>query len=340
MDSLVSIAIPLYNTARFLPAALDSLLAQDHTHWECLLWDDGSTDGSSQIAAEYARRDPRIRLLGDGRNHGVGVASASALAVARGDHLGVLDADDVLEADALSSMLAFMAARPQLGMAYSQYVEIDEDGNELGPGARFRIPYSPHRLLLEFMTYHFRLMRADAYRAIGGFDPAMQVSADYDLCLRMSERFPVEHLARPLYRYRIRRASISQGNRLRQVRASFDAAQRALQRRGMARDHALALGLRARHVLRPKPVQGLDPAAGLGASAPDAEQCLRQSPPFDPANASPGGDWAEQIEERYYAFVADAQRRGLDARYDCALEIDSWHILQPLRPFGGAGSWR
>ena len=50
--------------------------------------------------------------------------------------------------------------------------------------------------------------------------------------------------------------------------------------------------------------------------------------------------WVEQIEDRYRAFVAAVQRRGLDAHYDCALEIDSWHILQPLRPFGGAGNWR
>ena len=64
---LVSIAIPIHDIARFLPAALDSLMAQTHTHWEGLLWDDGSTDGSSEIAAAYARRDPRFRLLGDGR---------------------------------------------------------------------------------------------------------------------------------------------------------------------------------------------------------------------------------------------------------------------------------
>ena len=194
MEPLVSIATPVWNTARFLPAALDSLLAQDHPHWECLLWDDGSTDGSAEIAAEYSRRDPRFRLLGNGRNNGVGIALSSALDAARGDYVGVLDGDDLLEPDALSSMLAFMQARPQLGMAYSQYVEIDEDGGELGLGGRFRTPYSPQRLLLEFMTYHFRLARSDAYRAVGGFDPSMDVSADYDFCLRMSERHPVEHL--------------------------------------------------------------------------------------------------------------------------------------------------
>jgi len=50
--------------------------------------------------------------------------------------------------------------------------------------------------------------------------------------------------------------------------------------------------------------------------------------------------WVEQIEDRYRAFVAAVHRRGLDAKYDCALEIDSWHVLQPLRPFGGTGNWR
>src|SRR6476620_9421924 len=89
MAPLVSIAVPFHDTARFLSAALDSVLAQDHPHWECLLWDDGSADGSGTIAAAYASRDARFRVLGDGRNHGVGAASAGALAAARGDYMGV-----------------------------------------------------------------------------------------------------------------------------------------------------------------------------------------------------------------------------------------------------------
>jgi len=255
-EPLVSIAVPVFDTARFLPAALDSLLAQDHPRWEGLLWDDGSTDGSGEIAADYARRDPRFRLLGNGRNNGIGVALASALDAARGEYVGVLDGDDLLEPDALSCMLAFMRERPQLGMAYSQYVEIDEDGDVHGLGGRFRTPYSPYRLLLEFMTYHLRLIRTEAYRAVGGFDPSMDVSTDYDLCLRLSERYPIEHLPKALYRYRVRRDSVSQGSRLRQVRTSFAAAQRAVQRRGMDRDYAFSLGLRARHLLRAKGARG------------------------------------------------------------------------------------
>ena len=252
MPALISIAIPVYNTARFLPAALDSLLAQDHEHWEGLLWDDVSTDGSGEIAADYARRDPRFRLLGNGRNNGNPYALATALASAQGDFVGVLDGDDLLEPHALSAMLRFMQENPGIGMAYSQHVEIDEADTMLQLGTRCLTPYSPQRLLVDFMTYHLRLIRANAYQAVGGYDPGMDESADYDLCLRLSERFDIGHLPQPLYRYRIRADSISQGSRLRQVRVTFDIAQRALQRRGLAGQYGLSLGVRARHVLRPK----------------------------------------------------------------------------------------
>ena len=252
MPDLISIAVPIYNTARFLPAALDSLLAQDYPHWECLLWDDGSTDGSGDIAAGYAVRDPRFRVLGDGRNRGVSATCAADLSEARGEYVAILDSDDMLEPDALSSMLAFMHANPRLGMAYSEYVEVAEDGHYLAPGRRFQRPYSAHNLLVDFITYQFRLIRAEAYRTVGGVDASMPVAYDYDLCLRLSERVEVGHLPKPLYRYRMRKESISHASRLRQVRASFDAAQRALQRRGLQGKYALALGVRARHVLRPK----------------------------------------------------------------------------------------
>ncbi|MDQ3039784.1 MAG: glycosyltransferase [Pseudomonadota bacterium] len=252
MPVLISVAVPIYNTARFLPAALDSLLAQDHANWEGLLWDDGSTDGSGEIAADYADRDARFRLLGNGRNNGVSVASSAALAGARGDYVAVLDSDDMLEPDALSSMLAFMCEQPQLGMAYSQYVEVDKAGTFVAVGKNSLKPYSSQNLLVDFMTYQFRLIRADAYRAVGGIDASLPVAPDYDLCLRLSERFEIGHLPKPLYRYRMRLDSISHGSRLRQVRASFDAAQRSLQRRGLQTTYSLSLGLRACHVLQPK----------------------------------------------------------------------------------------
>jgi glycosyltransferase involved in cell wall biosynthesis len=252
MLALISIAVPIYNTARFLPAALDSVLAQDHADWEGLLWDDGSTDGSGDIAASYAEHDARFRVMGNGRQNGNPHALANALAPAMGDFIGVLDSDDVLEPNALSAMLQFMQANRGVGMAYSQHIEIDEAGGYLRNGTCFLTPYSPQRLLVDFMTYQFRLIHAGAYRAVGGYDPGVDESADYDLCLRLSEQYAIGYFPQSLYRYRIRHDSISRGSRLRQVRTTFEAAKRALQRRGLTGQFGLSLGVRARHSLNPK----------------------------------------------------------------------------------------
>ena len=138
-------------------------------------------------------------------------------------------------------------------------VILDKDDQVIRLGDRFRIPYSPHRLLVDFMTHHFRLIRGDAFVAVGGITAINTLPPDYDLCLRLSERFEVGHLAKPLYRYRIRRDSISHGSRLSQVKGSFEAAKRALARRKLDTQYTLALGIRAKHVLRPKARP--DPAA-------------------------------------------------------------------------------
>ena len=117
--------------------------------------------------------------------------------------------------------------------------------------ARLAQPPDDARLVNGWYTYTPTMLHPPELRLTRS-----EFTPDYDLCLRLSERYAVEHLPRPLYRYRVRRESMSHGNRLRQVRASFEAAQRAVQRRGMQRDYAFSLGLRARHVLRIKPAQG------------------------------------------------------------------------------------
>lgn len=97
-----------------------------------------------------------------------------------------------------------------------------------------------------------------------------------------------------------------------------------------------------------------DAAGGLAsahADAADYDLCLRLSEVTEVVHvptvlyrrrihplAPEVARWAEGIEARYAAFVDAVRRRGLDAHYDCALEIDSWHVLQPLRPFGGIGN--
>lgn len=97
----VSIIVPVYNTERFLPQCLDSILAQTYSDWECLLIDDGSTDNSGKICDEYSVKDGRFRVYHE-ENHGVSTARNIGLANAGGEWLAFADADDWLLPDALS----------------------------------------------------------------------------------------------------------------------------------------------------------------------------------------------------------------------------------------------
>ncbi|MBX6746241.1 MAG: glycosyltransferase family 2 protein, partial [Acetobacteraceae bacterium] len=94
----ISILTPAYDVARFIGAALDSVLAQSFRDWEMVVVDDGSRDGTAEMVA--ARQDPRIRLLQQ-ENQGVSAARSRAMAEARGDAILFLDADDWLAPDAL-----------------------------------------------------------------------------------------------------------------------------------------------------------------------------------------------------------------------------------------------
>lgn len=242
----VSILIPVRGAAAFVADALASLRAQAAVAWEGILVGIDADPAALQAAAAG---DPRLRVLAHAAATEAEALHAAALQ-AHGEVLGVLDGDDLLEPDALATLLAVLREWPDAGMAYGRHVLVDAGGRVLGPGPLCELPYTPDALLLDFMTGPLRLLRASAYRAAGGYRAAHPDAADYDLCLRLSETCTIAHLPRVTYRRRVH------------------------------------------------------------ASAPEVAR------------------WAEGIEARYAAFVDAVRRRGLDARYDCALEIDSWHILQ------------
>lgn len=100
----LSVIVPVYNVAPYLHECLDSLLAQTFADWEAICVDDGSTDSSGTILDEYARKDARIRAVHQG-NRGVGAARNAAMALAHGEWIGFLDADDTADADWFARMM-------------------------------------------------------------------------------------------------------------------------------------------------------------------------------------------------------------------------------------------
>ncbi|MCW5316939.1 CHAT domain-containing protein [Nostoc sp. KVJ3] len=234
MLPLISIVIVNYNRKSYLEEAIASVLAQTWQNFELLIWDNGSTDGSVAIAHAYAQRDERVRVV-EADNQGVAAACKAAIGQTSGTYVGILDNDDILAPTALAQTATLLNHHPETGFVYTDYLNIDQNGKVIGYGHRCSIPYSPVGLLVNFMTFHFRLMRRSVYDRVGGVNESFSCSAyDYDLCLRLSEVAQVLRVKEPLYLYRNHSQNISVTRKKEQILWSAKAIAQALWRRGLA----------------------------------------------------------------------------------------------------------
>src|SRR6188472_559267 len=126
----VSVVMPVYNAERYLAEAIESTLAQSFADWELIAVDDGSTDGSSRILAEYAAADPRV-VVHRQENGGVAAASNRALELARAPLVARLDADDLSLPHRLEQQHRFLGDHPEVGMVGGQAAIVDLDGREV-----------------------------------------------------------------------------------------------------------------------------------------------------------------------------------------------------------------
>jgi len=127
---LVSIVMPAYNVDTFIAEAIASVHAQTYTHWNLIVVDDCSSDGTGRVAREWTERDPRVKLLSSPVNGGTSAARNLGLSHCAGRYLAFLDADDVWLADKLEKQLAFMSRR-NAGFSFTAYQKF----RSAGPGS-------------------------------------------------------------------------------------------------------------------------------------------------------------------------------------------------------------
>lgn len=251
MNPIVSLVITTYNREKYLLAAIESILVQTYTNFELLIWDDGSSDRSVAMATHYTTFDKRVRVVA-APHTGRGRALKDAIAQTNGKYLGWVDSDDMLAANALAETVSILEAQPSVGMVYTDHLVTDAQGKVKGIGDRCRIPYSKERMLIDFMTFHFRLIRRDVYDALGGVSVDLETAEDYDLCLRLSEVTQIYHHPKPLYLYRTHSDSISESQHLKQILASQKSINNALFRRGLTDSLELEVNFNPRFILKQK----------------------------------------------------------------------------------------
>ncbi len=183
----VSIVMSTYNQADTLTEALESVLRQDLEKecWEVIVVDDGSTDRTPELLCAYA---DRVKV--HSRSHqGLPAACNTGLAQARGEYLARMDSDDRVASDWVRQELEVLRAHPEACAVYPDYVEFREDGSLHPRPTREGNLYS----LMACGT----LFRTQALRSVGGYRPFYW--EEYDLYLRLQQRWSLLHLPKPLY---------------------------------------------------------------------------------------------------------------------------------------------
>ncbi|BAY24685.1 filamentous hemagglutinin outer membrane protein [Calothrix sp. NIES-2100] len=243
MSLPISIVIINYNRERYLGDAIASVLKQTWRDFELLVWDDGSTDSSVAIAKKYAQQDQRVRVVA-APHQGIAASRIGAIAQTTGNYLGWVDSDDLLSPTALAATVSLLHRHPEMGFVYTDYQDIDENSKVIKYGDRCRIPYSKERLLVDFMTFQFRLIRRSVYDLVNGLHGSPKTYAeDYDLCLRLSEVASVGHIKQPLYYYRLHSGNITKAGKLELLLSSQQVIAQALQRRGLAEKYQIDVDL-------------------------------------------------------------------------------------------------
>lgn len=204
----VSVVIPCYNQARFLPEAVASVVAQTMADWEILIVDDGSPDDTAAVAERLIAAHPgrRITLIRQ-PNSGPGASRNAAIRRARGAYILPLDADDTVAPTLLAEMTAVLDAHPEVGFVYADVQRFGEERTVL----RTR-PYSLDRLRFDCLMMPETLFRRVAWAQVGGFNaaPAFRYE-DWDFWLRLAAAgWQGHHIARPLVGYR----RVASGSRL------------------------------------------------------------------------------------------------------------------------------
>jgi glycosyltransferase involved in cell wall biosynthesis len=218
---LISVIIPTYNAARFLPEALGSIRQQAYEPLEIIVVDDGSTDGTKSLMAEL----PDVRYLHQS-NQGPAAARNAGIQAARGDLLAFLDVDDLWTPDHLRLLLPHLLAEPQLRFVWgtTHFVRLNEDA----VGTR------THKLYRESVPLFLvgsGLYRPSAFTEVGPFDPALRMGEDTDwLASARRIRTAQKQIAETVLIYRKREGSLTYGNETFEGLNTMEILRRSIQR--------------------------------------------------------------------------------------------------------------
>jgi glycosyltransferase involved in cell wall biosynthesis len=210
----ISVVLLTYNRAAWLERALRGALAQTRPPLEIIVVDNGSTDGTPEVLRRAAAADPRVRVLTLSAADGISAARNAGASLARGTYLAFLDDDDQWHPTQLEQQVQRLADHPEAVLVYVLASLVDDRGRPLGvmPAGTPRNTYAELCRADFICGVSVVLLRAEAFRAVGGFRPSLEGAEDYDLWLRLSQRGRILAVTEPLTTYQRHAQSFSRNH--------------------------------------------------------------------------------------------------------------------------------
>ena len=202
----ISIVVPVYNPDKeLLIKCIESVRKQSYINWQLCLADDCSPQKHvKEVLEHYQNLDPKIRVVFREQNGHISQASNSALEVATGEWVALLDHDDELSQHALYEVIKVLNENPQTSFIYSDEDKINEQGNRCDP--HFKSSWNQDLLYSQNYVSHLGVYKTDIVNKIGGFRKGYEGSQDFDLLLRYSREIDhkqIVHIPKILYHWRI-----------------------------------------------------------------------------------------------------------------------------------------
>ncbi|MBW6414755.1 glycosyltransferase [Methylacidiphilum fumariolicum] len=205
IQPLFSVLMPVYNTPeKYLIESIESVRNQIYPHWELCISDDASSDPAiRRILEDYRRKDPRIKVTFRETNGHMSANSNSALELAEGEFIVLLDSDDLLAPHALYMVVEEINRFPEVCILYSDEDKIDEKGKRYSPF--FKPDWNPDLFRSQNLISHLGVYRRDVVKKVGGFRIGYEGAQDWDLALRVWEQVgdkAIRHIPYVLYHWR------------------------------------------------------------------------------------------------------------------------------------------
>ncbi len=219
---VLSVIMSVYNGARYLDAAIQSILAQNFADFEFLIINDGSADGSRELLQKLAQTDRRITLI-NRENRGLVASLNELIALAKAPLLARMDCDDIALPNRFSLQIAFMNNSPEIGISGTNTYDLNEDGGIIIAEESYPLTPAETQISLQNgppLCHPSVVMRTDLIRQLGGYRAAFRHAEDYDLWLRASRSTLISNIPEALLLYRRSNSQVSRKHAVEQAKAA------------------------------------------------------------------------------------------------------------------------